>query len=95
MERDFDGLEIEWEQYNFVNPPYSQISKWVDKALKEREKGKMSIMLLPARTDTKWFRKLYDNNSKFIFLTGRLHFNDTKEGVPFPSMLGSHRMVRL
>lgn len=86
MERDFDGLQIEWKENNFVNPPYSQISKWVDKALEEREKGKKSVMLLPSRTDTKWFAKLFENHSSFIFITGRLHFNETKEGAPFPSM---------
>ncbi len=30
---EFDGLQIEWKEKNFVNPPYSQISKWVDKSI--------------------------------------------------------------
>ena len=34
----FNGLEIEWKEKNFVNPPYNQIDKWIDKALRERER---------------------------------------------------------
>lgn len=80
-----DGLKIEWKEKNFVNPPYSQIAKWVDKAIEETEKGKTVILLVPARTDTKWFRKLYDYGSYFSFVTGRLKFSD-KGSAPFPSV---------
>ena len=34
----FNGLEIEWYYRNFVNPPYNEIDKWIDKALRERER---------------------------------------------------------
>lgn len=81
----FNGLEISWKSHNFVNPPYSQIDKWIDKALKERKKHHNSILLIPARTDTKWFRKLVENNVNIAFIQGRLHFND-KGPAPFPSM---------
>ena len=36
----FDGLNIEWKDRNFVNPPYSQLLAWVHKAIEERAKGK-------------------------------------------------------
>ena len=32
---DFDGLRIPWGQSNFVNPPYSNWQKWVDKGYQE------------------------------------------------------------
>lgn len=57
-ESDFDGLSIEWKEKNFVNPPYSQISKWVDKSIEQNKKGKGVILLIPARTDTKYFKNL-------------------------------------
>lgn len=83
----FDGLTIDWKKYNFVNPPYSQIKLWIDKALLECEKGNYTIMLVPARTDTKWFHKIYHQQQvSFTFLKGRLKFNDGKNGAPFPSM---------
>ena len=62
---EFDGLKIEWSDKNFVNPPYNAIDEWIDKALREREKGKISIFLIPARTDAKWFRKLFEANCYF------------------------------
>ena len=45
----------------------------------------MSIFLIPARTDTKWFRKLFEANCHFSLIQGRLHFNESKS-APFPSM---------
>lgn len=81
----FDGLKTEWKKYNFVNPPYSQIKTWIQKALTEKQKGKTSILLIPARTDTQWFRTLIENNVTIMFIQGRLHFNESAP-APFPSM---------
>ena len=80
-----DGLAIAWKNWNFVNPPYSDISKWVDKAILEGNRGNWSIMLLPSRTDTQWFKKLVNHGCEFMFIEGRLKFNDSKS-APFPSM---------
>lgn len=82
----FNGLEIEWRNKNFVNPPYSNIRLWVDKAIEEHKKGKEVILLIPARTDTKYFRKLVDYGVDISFITGRLHFNNSGS-APFPSCL--------
>ena len=47
------------------------------------------VMLLPARTDTKWFHNyIYKRqNAKIEFIKGRLKFNDGKQSAPFPSMI--------
>ena len=82
---EFDGLNIEWKLYNFVNPPYSQIDEWLEKAYMEREKEHYSVFLLPVRSDTKWFRKLMENGCCIVLIQGRLKFNDTGS-APFPSM---------
>ena len=55
----FDELKMDylkiWGHTVFCNPPYGrQIGRWVEKASKEKCK---TVMLLPARTDTKWFHK--------------------------------------
>jgi hypothetical protein len=42
-----DGLTSEWGQSNFVNPPYKEIQKWMAKAIREKAKGKLSVMLIP------------------------------------------------
>lgn len=82
----FDGLEIEWGEKNFVNPPYSKIREFVDKAIIEHKKNKKVVLLIPARTDTKYFRKLVDYGCEIVFITGRLHFNNSNS-APFPSCL--------
>ena len=80
----FDGLEIEWKEYNFVNPPYSKIKQFVDKAIEEHKKGKQILLLIPARTDTKYFKRLVEYGCDITFVTGRLHFNNSNS-APFPS----------
>ena len=52
-----DGLSKSWNgERVFCNPPYGkEISKWVKKAYQENENGTFVVMLLPARTDTKYF----------------------------------------
>lgn len=83
----FDGLSIPWKEKNFVNPPYSQIDKWVDKAIQESKLHKKVVLLLPVRTDTKWFEKLSKYGITVHFFTGRLKFGDSKNSAPFPLML--------
>ena len=44
-------------------------------------------MLLPSRTDTRWFHDYIYHKSEIIFLKGILHFNDGTNAAPFPSMI--------
>ena len=52
-----DGLKEDWYALNFCNPPYKDCDKWVKKAYEERLKGKTSVLLIPARTETKYWQK--------------------------------------
>lgn len=83
---EFDGLKINWKNKNFVNPPFSKISAFIDKSIEEHKKGNKVVLLIPARTDTKYFRKLVDYGCYIFFITGRLHFND-QGSAPFPSCI--------
>ena len=84
-----DGLQKEWGGYTvYCNPPYGrEISKWIKKAYEENQKGTLIVLLLPARTDTKWFHEYIYNKHEIRFIKGRLKFNDEKNNAPFPSML--------
>jgi len=85
----WDGRYCDWGNSNYVNPPYGRgIIKWVSKAVIERLKGKLSVFLLPARTDTAWFHLLLSLTKpvEIRFIKGRLHFSDSGP-APFPSMV--------
>ena len=84
----YDGLNVEWGESNFVNPPYSDIAKWIEKSYLESKKGKTVVLLIPSRTDTKAFHKYVLPFCKEIrFCKGRLKFGDAKNSAPFPSMV--------
>lgn len=44
-------------------------------------------MLLPARTDTRWFHEYIYNKAEIRFLKGRLKFGGSENSAPFPSMV--------
>jgi site-specific DNA-methyltransferase (adenine-specific) len=85
---DFDGLEIEWGSCNFVNPPYGNaIAKWLEKAMREQEKGNTSVFLIPSRTDTKWWHTYVMQADEIRFIKGRLRFQGAIYNAPFPSVV--------
>ena len=81
-----DGLKIDWKDKTYVNPPYSKPLVWVEKAIEENKKGKLIVMLLRMDTSTIWFKKLQEAGSMFLWINGRLRFNNLKP-ANFPSML--------
>lgn len=85
-----DGLIQDWSGHNvFCNPPYGRvIGKWVKKAFYESLKpNTLVVMLLSARTDTKWFHDYIYNFAEIRFIKGRLKFGGCKNSAPFPSMV--------
>ena len=85
-----DGLKQDWGgQKVFCNPPYGRaIAAWVKKCYEEsRKPDTLVVMLIPARTDTSYFHKYIYNKAELRFVRGRLHFNESPQGAPFPSMV--------
>jgi site-specific DNA-methyltransferase (adenine-specific) len=86
-----DGLSLDWNGRVFCNPPYGRgIRSWIAKAREEVRAGRSErvVMLLPARTDTKWFHEiLNDPHARIYFLAGRIRFVGAASVAPFPSML--------
>ena len=84
-----DGLKQDWSGESvFCNPPYSTIAQWVRKCyLEGTKKNTTVVLLIPSRTDTKYFHNYIYQRSEIRFLKGRLHFNDSKSSAPFPSMV--------
>jgi len=77
-----------------MNPPYSHIGPWVEKAAHERA---LTVGLLPVRTDLAWFHDLVlAVGAEVRFVRGRVRFygdrvdGEVAEGrgnAPFPSMV--------
>ena len=83
-----DGLCVEWGGVNFCNPPYGrEIGKWTRKAKEEAMKGKTIVLLVPSRTDTKWWHEDIMPATEIRFIKGRLKFGGSKNSAPFPSAL--------
>ena len=97
FDEDTDALSQEWTGTVWCNPPYGRgIGAWVQKARMTAIRGSVVVMLLPARTDTKWFHDtvLQDvfaepkrTPVEIRFIRGRLKFSGAKYNAPFPSMV--------
>lgn len=79
-----------WEGKVYLNPPYGrEIGRWTRKFAGEWRVGRMKegMLLVPARTDTKWWEELLPIRPLFLFFHGRLKFNEHENSAPFPSAL--------
>lgn len=92
--KEMDGLRQFWGRDTvFCNPPYGRdIGKWVEHAFNTHwVNGNTIVLLLPARTDTKWFHRYIYGKAEIRFLKGRLKFSGSKNSAPFPCMLAIYR----
>ena len=83
-----DGLAQSWDgEVVWCNPPYGRaIKDWVAKAASSKA---TVVMLIPARTDTRWFHEhIYNKPGVDVkFVKGRLKFGGHTENAPFPNMV--------
>lgn len=83
-----DGLAQPWEGVVWCNLPTVGRSGSGSRRLTTRPRGGgLVVMLLPARTDTKWFHDYIYQQTEIRFVKGRLKFGDSKNAAPFPSMV--------
>lgn len=66
-----DGLAADWSGRVWLNPPYSDLDRWLGK-LAAHGRG---TALVFARTETRWFvQHVWARATAVLFLHGRLHF---------------------
>ena len=84
-----NGLLQSWAgETVFCNPPYSDCASWVKKCFIENYINNITIVLLiPVRTDTKYFHDFIYRKAEINFIKGRLRFSNSKKDAPFPSMI--------
>lgn len=82
-----NGLEQSWKgETCWMNPPYSEVAKWMKKAHEESENATI-VSLVFAKTDTRWFHELVYGKCEIEFIKGRIKFGESKQGAPYPSMI--------
>ena len=90
-----DAFAVFWGDHGgsvWCNPPYGRgLGRWFEKA-REASRWATVVMLVPARTDTKWFHEhVWKVASEVRFIKGRLKFSGQPNSAPFPSMLVIYR----
>lgn len=85
---EIDGLKQNWAPHIcWMNPPYDDIISWIKKAYEESLKGALVVVLVPSRTDTKWFTEYAMKANEIRFIKGRLKFGGSTNSAPFPSCI--------
>ena len=84
----WDGLRVDWGKSNYVNPPYSEISKWLEKGVAEFKKGNKSLFLITLRPSCKyWGRWVWPHATDVILLDQNVKFVGFQRAFPMPLCL--------
>lgn len=86
-----NGLIQNWEGNVYMNPPYSKISKWMQKAFNEYNgRCDLILCLVPSRTGANWFQHYGFKADYILFINKRLKYDigkRKKTPAPFDSAL--------
>lgn len=88
-----NGLLQDWGTHVvFCNPPYGKhIRAWAYKCYAASLQGATVVLLVHARTDTRWFHDFVYRKAHLRFIRGRLRFGDGTQSAPFPSLVAVYR----
>ena len=98
------GLNRDWGKRVYCNPPYGrEIGKWIEKAWASVHRrfnaddiptSEIVVLLIPSRTDTRWWHSYIMKADEIRFIKGRLKFGDSKNSAPFPSCIAIFKEVK-
>lgn len=71
-----NGLLRPWDGRVFLNPPYSEVLPWVERAARLTRRGRcpLVIALLPPCVDTGWWHDWVLPYAQILWVRGRIHF---------------------
>lgn len=81
-----DGLTLDWTQYeySFVNPPFSDMRSWIDKASLSADQGHKSLWFVKLDYRVAWYDALENSADWILPVKGYVRFeNDC--GAQYPS----------
>jgi phage N-6-adenine-methyltransferase len=87
-----NGLLQSWKGVGWLNPPYGakeqRLEHWVKKAHSTQQQGNATVvMLIPARTNTRWWHQYCMAAAEVRFICGRPKFGSAEHGLPQPLAL--------
>ena len=88
-----NGLNQKWDGVCWLNPPYgdktSKMVNWIKKAYESTvdNPNLTVVMLIPARSNTRWFANYVAKSYECRFIIGRPKFGDSTHGLPQPLLL--------
>jgi len=84
-----DGLSQSWHGRVWVNPPYSDMSTWTEKAIAEVDNTETICYLCKGDSSTEWWQNAATHATVICAIDHRLRFGDGDNSAPF----ASHIMV--
>jgi hypothetical protein len=88
MKQQDELLQMDWSDSTFLIVDYSNVEKWIEKAVHEAERGRTIVCLVPARTSTAWFHDLCLNRANQIrFVKGKITMPPMNKPSSFPDAI--------
>ena len=75
----FDIVVPKWQ---WMNPPFSDIRPWAEKAYRSSLCGAQIAMLIPASVGANWWRDWVHEKARVFLLNGRIHFVGCEDPYP-------------
>lgn len=84
-----DSLTKNWTKkgWCWCNPPYSKVKEFSKMCCEQSIYGGKFVLLIPARTDTRYWYDYIKYANQIRFIKGRLKFGEGIHAAPFPSAL--------
>ncbi len=88
-----NGLNKDWNGVCWLNPPFGDKSNkmvdWIKKSYNDTliNPNLTVVMLIPARTNNKWWDNYIMKAKEVRFIIGRPKFGDSKHGLPQPLVI--------
>jgi len=73
-----DAHHQHWNDYGrkrgFLNPPYSNISPWIDDSIDMQQVGFTTVSVIPTHNGESYYKNVLQYASEIIFINGRIAF---------------------
>jgi len=91
QERGENCLKLDWDLWNWLNPPFSNIKPFLEKAVYESDSGfKNTAAIMPNHPETAYVRYLKEHADTIIEMPFRLKFL-RPDGTPFLDKYGKEQ----